>query len=128
MSRKVIVKVVSGKSKIKDPHVTLDEKEVTSMTTCNFCSHHIVQSLRKKNPINKGRENFNSCILLLWLHPIRSIGQDCIDTIHLNGYFVGKWYARELSPRVIKEKDSIIIVEQSVDIHYQETFTPTWKL
>ena len=49
--------------------------------------------------------------------------QNCIDTVHIKGYYVIKKIASELSPQINKNKD-VTTLEQRVDIHRTPSFIP----
>jgi hypothetical protein len=49
--------------------------------------------------------------------------QNCIDTVHVKGYYIIKKKANEIGPRTTRKKD-VTVLEQPVDVHYDPSFIP----
>jgi len=49
--------------------------------------------------------------------------QNCIDTVHIKGYYVIMRIASEIGDKIIRKKNKIII-EQRVDVHREASFIP----
>ena len=65
-------------------------------------------------------------ITLLAVYLIASLqldAQNCIDTVHIKGYYVIKKIASELTP-VINKNKNVTTIEQRVDIHRTASFIP----
>lgn len=62
--------------------------------------------------------------LLLTVYLIISLqlhAQNCIDTVHIKGYYVIKKIASELNPQITKKRD-VTIIENRVDLHRTPSF------
>lgn len=49
--------------------------------------------------------------------------QSCIDTVHIQGYYVIKRQANEIQPKVTR-KGNKTILENPIDVHYDPSFVP----
>lgn len=49
--------------------------------------------------------------------------QSCIDTVHVQGYYIIKRQANEIQPKITREGNTTIL-EQPIDVHYDPSFVP----
>jgi hypothetical protein len=61
--------------------------------------------------------------ILFLMAPLHLNAQNCVDTVHIKGYYVIKQKADELKPKITR-KGNTTTLEQFIDVHYDPSFIP----
>lgn len=63
------------------------------------------------------------CLTVYLITSLQLEAQNCIDTVHVKGYYIIKKKANEIGPQVTRKKD-VTFLEQPIDTHYDPSFIP----
>lgn len=61
------------------------------------------------------------CLILIF--SLKLDAQNCIDTVHVKGYYIVKRIASEIGPQITKKNNSTLY-EYNIDSHYDPSFVP----
>lgn len=62
-------------------------------------------------------------LLTVYFISLQLDAQNCIDTVHIKGYYIIKKVASELTPN-ISHKGNVTTIENNIDIHQTPSFVP----
>jgi hypothetical protein len=70
-------------------------------------------------------KQINTTLILLLISLFQSHAQNCIDTVHIKGYYVIMRLKREVSnPKIVKYDKSTRVARFNVDVHREASFIP----